>query len=90
MSQLGTTRKSSSLNSREPASVAAINDFSTRAPADQVPLRSNLLLTRSIRIGVEKSVANSYLPLPASQSVDEEEGDSAFLQLFNIYDRSKK
>ena len=68
--------------------MAAINDFSTRGSlsrlADQVPLPSF-----SLRIGVEKSVANSYLPLPVKEE-GWREGDFAFLQLFNIYDRSKK
>ena len=54
----------------------AINDFSTRQirfPSHSLPLSHSLpSLSLSLRIiGVEKSVANSYLPQPVSQSVHE-------------------
>ena len=80
------------LDSPEPASVAAINDFSTRALADQVPLLSPLLLTSSVSASRKVSPIVISPPQSVSQSVSEEakEGDFAFLQLFNIYDRSKK
>ena len=62
-----------------PAS-AAINDFSTRLPrlADQVPLLTPYRRREKCR----------QIVISPSQSVFE--GDFAFLQLFNIYDRSKK
>ena len=74
----------------------AINDFSTRQirfPSHSLPLSHSLCLSLPLSLSVlSASRKVSPIVISPSQSVSQstKEDDFAFLQLFNIYDRSKK